>query len=702
MIQMIRQCIGPKQKDWASKLAAVEFALNSARSETTGFAPFFLNYGRMPRSFIWNHADKNEFPGVRVFATRIRNAIMAAHDSILAARVKQTRNANRRRQTAPFQLGDLVYLSTENIRFEKGLARKFLPRYIGPYKIIRDFGNFSFQIELPPRLKQRGVHDVFHASKLRIHVPNDDRLFPGRSDDQIWEYDGEGVESEFTVDKILNHTGSGSNAKFEILWRDGDKTWLSYHKISHLTALRDYLEAMGAKDISELRDNERMNIGITSSITMFPSLQSPNDMPIIAPSVTVLRFNANKQMFTLKPPPSVHHPTPMVLYFSIDEVYSFMYTNLNMVADPKRWENKVTDAGLPKRYIEFAQNFNKDRRCPAKFCQRIAGTLIVPPTPVDWKIINLAPLMNGAYQSRGTPTTTPASNPTLTAGPSPVQSSSRSTDDNSRAMAIVLRERELQLEQLECSIKEHNQRGWHVERRLRQRPSPMSPYPPQSHPSPRSLENLRRARSERRRDLKRAPPLSKVSSRRTFNAAPLSTSNGAPSVSPSTSRNAGETSLLFPESSNITPTPATSVTSAILLPSSVSSTQPVVSAMNSQEPQTAEISEIPFDQEDLNALTLTSGLGEDLEVNLTLFGDSGIDDFFRETIEGATQRTPTSPRPSTHEVLKNLSFKKNAAAPAAPNPSVEDDFIPENLDDIDMGDADAEGSPEPESVIITV
>lgn len=64
MIQMIRQCIGPKQKDWASKLPAIEFALNSAQSETTGFAPFFLNYGRMPRSFIWNHADKNEFPGV--------------------------------------------------------------------------------------------------------------------------------------------------------------------------------------------------------------------------------------------------------------------------------------------------------------------------------------------------------------------------------------------------------------------------------------------------------------------------------------------------------------------------------------------------------------------------------------------------------------------------------------------------------------
>ena len=42
--QMIRQCIRPDQKDWAIKLLAVEFAIDSARSSTTGFSPFQLNY----------------------------------------------------------------------------------------------------------------------------------------------------------------------------------------------------------------------------------------------------------------------------------------------------------------------------------------------------------------------------------------------------------------------------------------------------------------------------------------------------------------------------------------------------------------------------------------------------------------------------------------------------------------------------------
>jgi hypothetical protein len=94
---MLRQCVDPNQKDWVIKLPAIEFAINSARSESTGFAPFFLNFGRMPRTMLWTHDLTTEYPSVREFAIQKKLAIMAAHDSILAARVKQTRDANRKR-----------------------------------------------------------------------------------------------------------------------------------------------------------------------------------------------------------------------------------------------------------------------------------------------------------------------------------------------------------------------------------------------------------------------------------------------------------------------------------------------------------------------------------------------------------------------------------------------------------------------------
>ena len=83
--QMLQQCINEKQTDWVSKLPAIEFAINSARSESTGFAPFVLNTGRMPRSMIWTSPKSNEYPTVRAFAIQRKLALMSAHDSILAA-----------------------------------------------------------------------------------------------------------------------------------------------------------------------------------------------------------------------------------------------------------------------------------------------------------------------------------------------------------------------------------------------------------------------------------------------------------------------------------------------------------------------------------------------------------------------------------------------------------------------------------------
>lgn len=248
--QMLRQCINDKQTDWVAKLPAIEYAINTARSESTGFSPFFINSGTMPRAMIWDNASKDEFPSIRNFALQKKLAIMSAHDSILAARVKQTRQANRKRQPAPFAQDDLVYISTKNLSFPKGLARKLVPKYVGPYKITKDFGNYSYRVDLPDNLKRRGIHNVFHAALLKLHVPNDDRLFPGRSYEQVC-VDLE-HETEWSIDKILSHVGTGENATFEVKWKAGDITWMPYHQVSHLPAVNVYLELLGVSNISLL------------------------------------------------------------------------------------------------------------------------------------------------------------------------------------------------------------------------------------------------------------------------------------------------------------------------------------------------------------------------------------------------------------------------------------------------------------------
>lgn len=262
--QMLRQCIAPNQKDWVAKLPAIEFAINLARSETTGYSPFFLNSGRIPRSMIWDTASKTEFPGVRVFAQRLKNAILEAHDNILDTRIKQTRDANRRRRQVPFKLDDLVYVSTKNITLPKGTARKLVPKYIGPFRIIRDFDNGTFEVALPARLKQRGIHGSFHASLLRIHVPNDDRLFPGRSETQILPFDK--FENEWAVDAITAHCGTGQDLMFTVKWKAGDTTLLPLKDVEHLHALPEYLETLGLDSIDDLKRNKVKSYSVPTDV----------------------------------------------------------------------------------------------------------------------------------------------------------------------------------------------------------------------------------------------------------------------------------------------------------------------------------------------------------------------------------------------------------------------------------------------------
>ncbi|KAJ3003961.1 hypothetical protein NUW54_g5037 [Trametes sanguinea] len=257
--QMLRQCISPNQRDWVSKLPAIEFAINSAQSDTTGYAPFFLNSGQMPRSMIWDDTAKDEYPGVQSYAERVKNAVMSAHDSIIAARTKQTHDANRRRRPTPFVSGDLVYLSTKNISLPRGYSHKLAPKYIGPYKILRDYGNNSYKLDLPADLRSRGIHDVFHASLLHVHEPNDDHLFPGRLVSQVLDLGS--TDGEWAIDKILTHQGRGEEALFEALWRWGDRTWIPYSTIANLDILKEYLEVLDISTIHNLAGGQLERLG---------------------------------------------------------------------------------------------------------------------------------------------------------------------------------------------------------------------------------------------------------------------------------------------------------------------------------------------------------------------------------------------------------------------------------------------------------
>jgi hypothetical protein len=81
-------------------------------------------------------------------------------------------------------------------------------------------------------------------------VPNDDRLFPGRQETQLGN--GPEVKEEWAVEEILSHHGTQGDTIFEIKWKTGNITWLPSHEVSHLQALKNYLDAQGVEQINQL------------------------------------------------------------------------------------------------------------------------------------------------------------------------------------------------------------------------------------------------------------------------------------------------------------------------------------------------------------------------------------------------------------------------------------------------------------------
>ena len=111
-----------------------EFAINSSVSNSTGFAPFELTYGAMPR--IFQMAISTLFLRVKLFAEKALMNIVIAHDSIIANRTFQTHYTNRYQSAEePLKEGDLVYLLTKNLNLPKHQVRKLMLTFIRLYPI---------------------------------------------------------------------------------------------------------------------------------------------------------------------------------------------------------------------------------------------------------------------------------------------------------------------------------------------------------------------------------------------------------------------------------------------------------------------------------------------------------------------------------------------------------------------------------------
>ena len=70
---------------------------------------------------------------------------------------------DKKHRDIQFSVGDLVLLSTQNLRL-KGIPHKLQRKFCGPYKIMERIGTQAYRLKLPDSWR---IHPVFHISLLK-------------------------------------------------------------------------------------------------------------------------------------------------------------------------------------------------------------------------------------------------------------------------------------------------------------------------------------------------------------------------------------------------------------------------------------------------------------------------------------------------------------------------------------------------------
>ena len=142
-------------------------------------------------------------------------------------------------------VGDRVLLSTANLSLRMTGARKLMPKFVGPFKVLQRINEVAYKLELPGTMK---VHDVFHVSVLKRYE-EDPNLTPPPPPTLV---DG---EEFYNVEHILRHrerrVGRSMRTEYLVRWEGygpEHDTWEPHKNVaSAVEPLNEYLASLGDK-----------------------------------------------------------------------------------------------------------------------------------------------------------------------------------------------------------------------------------------------------------------------------------------------------------------------------------------------------------------------------------------------------------------------------------------------------------------------
>ncbi len=158
--------------DWGENLALAEFAMNTAKHSSIDMSPFNLVHLREP---LWTGTLERpvlDVPATAEMADRCFAIFTRARDCLEASKLRTEHTlVSQRRTVSQFVEGDLVLLSTRNLRL-KYPHSKLLSKFVGPFEVLKQ-----------PEDSHKNPNSVWlkTPNTLHIHMPINVKMCAGTS-----------------------------------------------------------------------------------------------------------------------------------------------------------------------------------------------------------------------------------------------------------------------------------------------------------------------------------------------------------------------------------------------------------------------------------------------------------------------------------------------------------------------------------------
>lgn len=162
---LLRCLVGDNIKSWDYVICQAEFAHNRAVNRSTGFSPFQVVYGFLPRVSLdlGVSPDRTRFHGRACdFVDQFAELHEKVHTNLEASSQKYKAAADVHRQDVQFNVGDLVWAVLTKDRFKPVTYNKLKSRKIVPLEILAKINNNAYRLRLPPHMNTANVFNVKH------------------------------------------------------------------------------------------------------------------------------------------------------------------------------------------------------------------------------------------------------------------------------------------------------------------------------------------------------------------------------------------------------------------------------------------------------------------------------------------------------------------------------------------------------------